>query len=303
MSLVKLLQPIQPDQHCVDIFCQKWGKCRSEREWICQHSCPPESIPLCKESSCEASCITNRKDVQMVCQHIQSGDIDIFNKIMCELLVENTSSTHDFLKREIENNNIEIIRQQENSIIRGSLLALAQEATKRHSVKDKKVQVILSEIENTLCWEFGTIGASLFRQRFCNLRTEPNSNGNIDFVLFDPLPVVAMWKQNKLGVIKHKSKIQFSAFKKNISTDFSLYPAPQLCIHFLIDSKTENLIDSLAKSFLRKTSLDADQCMYEFLSETLNVMGIKLPDIQEQNNRTAAKSTQFLWRLLYQIPI
>ena len=77
--MVELTQPIgNSDLLLVNADRKLRGLPPGGMEWVCQHSCAPESIPDCQDFNCEGTLIVDRGQLEEVRELVARGDLAAF---------------------------------------------------------------------------------------------------------------------------------------------------------------------------------------------------------------------------------
>jgi len=182
MAVVELTQPTgNPDLLLVDVDRKLRGLPPGEMEWVCQHSCAPESIPGCEDFNCEGTLIVDRGQLEDVRELVARGDLAAFDGVQVQLKLDLPRRVGAELHR-FAGGGAEmpaIIRRGEAFQATGSLLTFARLCARRidPGLSDRAATVLL-EIERVVIGTFSTGGPALFNQRFADLRAQPGERGN-----------------------------------------------------------------------------------------------------------------------------
>src|SRR6185369_2490937 len=85
MAVVELTQPtVNLDLLLVDVDRKLRGLPPGEMEWVCQHSCAPESIPGCEDFNCEGTLIVDRGQLEDVRELVARGDLAAFDGVQVQ---------------------------------------------------------------------------------------------------------------------------------------------------------------------------------------------------------------------------
>jgi hypothetical protein len=187
MGAIELLQPIgNPDLLLVNADRQLRGLPPGEMEWVCQHSCAPESIPDCEDFNCEGTLIVDRGQLEDVRELVARGDLAAFDGVQVQLKLDVPRGVGTELQRFARSNTEmpAIQRRGREFETAGSLLAFARLCARRidPNLSERAATVIL-EIERVVTGTFSTGGPALFDQRFVDLRTRLADRGNTITVL------------------------------------------------------------------------------------------------------------------------
>jgi hypothetical protein len=165
---ITLLEPIgDPDFALIQIHRQLNGLEPAQMVWVCQHSCPQETIPGCQELNCEAATIVDPVDVAVAQGWAERGEFDIFDRLAVTLKLGEVPAMHVSALNQFcatRNKGPQIHFQNEVPEIRGSLLAFAKMCARRVELglsEDVKKNIL--EIERVLTWQFYHLGPILFR--------------------------------------------------------------------------------------------------------------------------------------------
>jgi hypothetical protein len=182
MRMVELLQPIgNPDRLLVDIDRKLRGLPPGEMEWVCQHSCAPESIPDCQDFNCEGTLIVDRGQLEDVRKLIVRGDLAAFDGVQVQLKLDLPRRVGVELQRFARGGSeMPAIRRHGQAFeAGGSLLAFARLCARRIDPGiSARAATVLLEIERVVAGTFSTGGPALFDQRFVDLRARPAERGN-----------------------------------------------------------------------------------------------------------------------------
>jgi hypothetical protein len=202
MKIVELIHPTgEPDQELVNVDRKLRGLPPSEMEWVCQHSCPQETIPDCQDFNCEGTLIVNRWDLEDIRSLVARGELAAFDRVTVLLKLNVSRSLGAQLQRFVRGGaEMPAIKGKGQAFeASGSLLAFARLCARRldPSLSEKAGGVLL-EIEQVLTWEFSTGGPALFHQRFVDLRARQAERGNtITFIARGDWPARALvaWEE------------------------------------------------------------------------------------------------------------
>lgn len=224
---VKVLKPTCPDLEIANLYCKSKGLAPSEGEWVCQHSCAPETIPNCTDWNCEGTIITNRGDLSAVCHLVEKGELQLFDEMPVEIsldLADDGSENFATLNALMQKQGISLKKEKKLFLAAGSLLAFAKLTAQRiRPDVAADVRAILKKIESSVSWQFHPVGPALFHQRFADLRKNKNERGNILFFLaYDAQPLLIGWeapRPKKWKLKKKQLEIALEKFGFGLLTD------------------------------------------------------------------------------------
>ncbi|MBI1889436.1 MAG: hypothetical protein HYS18_02190 [Burkholderiales bacterium] len=180
---VELLEPRGDcEQFIIDVDCRRRGLPPCEREWVCQHSCAPETIPDCQDMNCEGTTVVNSACIAAVCDQAARGDFASFDATQVRLRFNVDASVVAELEKAASDADLlpGVEKEGATFVATGSLLAFARYCALRiNQDLSESARAVLMETEHILASQFYRAGAALFQQRHVDLRTDRASRGNV----------------------------------------------------------------------------------------------------------------------------
>ncbi len=327
MKTVQVTKPSVCDQAIAGLYCKKNGLPESEREWVCQHSCAPETIPGCTDFNCEGTTIVNRSDLAKVCGLIEKGDLTLFDDMPVELKLTIDTALAKSLTNFALPKNITVTSEAKYFLANGSLINFVKLTARRLELPHSKLRTLLAEIEATLSWQFHPVGPALFYQRFADLRQNKNERGNVlVFLAYDAQPIIVAWetppkwKKKKpnprpeipvaklaFGLITESGKTTLTFTERGVHSVPGDYYGPYMRIFFRVDQKMVDDVRALCEASEKNPiSESADERLVMLLSQITKKLGVAAPTLPLTNvnkEKSFAQSHAFLFNFLLMQPL
>lgn len=299
---VKVVKPTLPDQEIANLYCKSRGLPPSEREWVCQHSCAPETIPTCTDWNCEGTTITNRDDLAAVCHLVEKGELQLFDDMPVEVKLNLADDMRKKLEPLLQKQKINLKEEKRFFLANGSLLSFVKLTAQRlHPKISSEVRAVLKEIESRVSWQFHPVGPALFHQRFADLRKNKNERGNtLFFLAYDAQPHLIGWeapRKRKWKLKKKPAEIILDKFGFGLFTEAKVgtkltftergissvpgdYYGPYLRLLFWVDQSVVDDVILLCQDCEKKPLADSPDASFTLLLKQITEkIGIPSPDL------------------------